>query len=109
MNSTLIVAKMDADAGDEVATLFAQFDKTEMPYRMGTKRRQLFHYKGLYFHLQDFDEAGSEGGTAIEAARSHPLFVGISAALRPHIDPYDPNWKRPSDAMATRFYTWERP
>ena len=107
MSSTLIVAKMEADSCAAVAQLFAAFDQTEMPQRMGTRRRQLFHYRGLYFHLQDFDDGHSENGEAIEEARRHPLFVGISAALRPYIDPYDPNWKRPSDAMATRFYKWD--
>jgi len=107
MNSTLIVAKMEAGSTDGVAKLFGEFDETEMPGLMGTRRRQLFHYRGLYFHLQDFDEGATEGGEAIEAARTHPLFVGISAALREFIDPYDPDWKRPADAMAERFYKWE--
>lgn len=104
MSTTLIVAKMQDESRDAVAGLFGDFDRTEMPHVMGTRRRQLFHYRGLYFHLQDFD--GEHGGEAIEEHRTHPLFVGISRALRPYIDPYDPNWKRPSDAMATRFYHW---
>lgn len=105
MSTTLIVAKMRDESCDAVAGLFGDFDRTEMPHVMGTRRRQLFHYRGLYFHLQDFD--GEHGGEAIEEHRTHPLFVGISRALRPYIDPYDPNWKRPSDAMATPFYHWE--
>jgi cyclase len=75
-----------------------------MPDLMGTRRRQLFMYKGLYFHLQDFDDAN--GGEAIEEAKTHPLFRKISTDLRPYIDPYDPNWQTPSDAMAARFYAW---
>jgi cyclase len=105
MNTTLIVAKMAPESADAVAKLFAEFDKTEMPHIMGTRRRQLFYYRGLYFHLQDFD--GEGGGEAIEQHRHHPLFVGISADLRAYIDPYDPNWKRPADAMSTRFYAWQ--
>jgi cyclase len=107
MNSTLIVAKMEPGSGDDVAKLFGEFDRTEMPGRMGTRRRQLFRYQGLYFHLQDFDADHIEGGDAIEQARTHPLFVGISADLKPFIDPYDPNWKSPADAMAERFYAWQ--
>jgi cyclase len=106
MNSTLIVAKMQQESSAGVAKLFGEFDETDMPQRMGTRSRELFHYRGLYFHLQSFDEGGTEGSEAIEQARTHPLFVGISAALRAYIDPYDPNWKRPADAMATRFYSW---
>ena len=55
MHSTLIVARMDLASSAEVGRLFAEFDQTDMPHRMGTRRRQLFAYNGLYFHLQDFD------------------------------------------------------
>ncbi|RKE19900.1 TcmI family type II polyketide cyclase [Streptomyces sp. TLI_171] len=106
MHSTLIVARMDPEASLDVATLFGDFDRTEMPHRMGTRRRQLFHYRGLYFHLQDFDT--DNGGERIEDAKSDPRFVGISQDLKPFIEAYDPKtWRSPSDAMAQRFYQWE--
>ncbi|MBV9160931.1 MAG: TcmI family type II polyketide cyclase [Pseudonocardiales bacterium] len=105
MHSTLIVARMEPRSSGEVARIFDQFDRTEMPQIMGTRRRQLFLYHGLYFHLQDFD---SDGGEAIGQARSHQLFVDVSAALKSHIAPYDPEtWRSPADAMATRFYHWD--
>jgi cyclase len=105
MHSTLIVARMDAGSGTDVAALFRDFDATEMPHRMGTRRRQLFAYRGLYFHLQDFDS--DNGGELIEAAKSDPRFVSISADLKPFIEAYDPTtWRSPADAMATRFYDW---
>lgn len=105
MHSTLIVARMQPESADDVGKLFAEFDTTEMPDVMGTRRRQLFAYKGLYFHLQDFDT--DDGGEAIEQTKSHPLFVGISDALKAHIEAYDPaTWRSPADAMATRFYHW---
>ncbi|WP_280465480.1 TcmI family type II polyketide cyclase [Nocardia brasiliensis] len=104
MHSTLIVARMDPGSHPQVADLFAEFDGTEMPHRMGTRRRQLFYYRGLYFHLQDFDSA--DGGERIEQAKTDPRFVGISADLKPFIEAYDPQWRTPSDAMATRFYNW---
>ncbi|MCC9711574.1 TcmI family type II polyketide cyclase [Streptomyces sp. MNU76] len=106
MHSTLIVARMTATSSTDVARLFAEFDRTEMPHRMGTRRRQLFSYRGLYFHLQDFDE--DNGGELIEAAKQDPRFVRISADLKPFIEAYDPaTWRSPADAMATRFYHWE--
>jgi bifunctional hydroxylase/dehydrase len=84
-----------------VARLFTRFDETEMPGLMGTRRRQLFSFHGLYFHLQDFDGNGAE---AVEKARSHPLFTKISEDLRPYIGAYDPEtWRSPADAMAHRF------
>jgi cyclase len=107
MHSTLIVARMAPSSSAAVAEIFGDFDRTEMPDLMGTRRRQLFSYQGLYFHLQDFD---SDGGQAIEQSRTHPLFVDISTTLKSHIDPYDPTtWKSPADAMAERFYDWKKP
>ncbi|MFF7331953.1 TcmI family type II polyketide cyclase [Streptomyces sp. NPDC090306] len=106
MHSTLIVARMAPEAGNEVTRLFTAFDATDMPHRMGTRRRQLFSYRGLYFHLQDFDSA--DGGERIQQARHDPLFVGISNDLKPFIEAYDPaTWRSPADATASRFYSWE--
>jgi cyclase len=103
--STLIVARMEPHDSDAVARLFGDFDRGEMPDLMGTRRRQLYRYRGLYFHLQDFDD--DHGGEAIEAAKTHPSFVRISADLKEFITAYDPEtWKSPKDAMATRFYHW---
>lgn len=106
MHSTLIVARMDLESSGEVAKLFNDFDASEMPHRMGTRRRQLFAYRGLYFHLQDFD--ADNGGELIEEAKIDPRFIKISQDLRPYIEAYDPKtWRSPKDAMATRFYNWE--
>ncbi|GGX14195.1 TcmI family type II polyketide cyclase [Streptomyces chartreusis] len=106
MHSTLIVARMDPDSSIDVAKLFAEFDAGDMPHRMGTRRRQLFSYRGLYFHLQDFD--ADNGGELIEQAKADPRFIRISDDLKPFIEAYDPaTWRSPADAMATRFYNWE--
>ncbi|MFF2703443.1 TcmI family type II polyketide cyclase [Streptomyces cyaneofuscatus] len=105
MHSTLIVARMDVESSAQVAQLFGDFDQTQMPHRMGTRRRQLFSYNGLYFHLQDFD--GDNGGELIEEAKTDPRFMRISQDLKPFIEAYDPTtWRSPADAMATRFYDW---
>jgi cyclase len=105
MHSTLIVARMEAASADDVARLFAEFDGTDMPHKMGTRRRQLFSYRGLYFHLQDFDS--EDGGERIEAAKADPRFVRISDDLKPYIAAFDPaTWRSPKDAMAERFYHW---
>ncbi|MEU0687183.1 TcmI family type II polyketide cyclase [Streptomyces uncialis] len=106
MHSNLIVARMAPGATADVARLFNAFDTTEMPHRMGTRRRQLFAFRGLYFHLQDFDT--ENGGELIEEAKTDPRFIRISEDLKPHIEAYDPaTWRTPADAMATRFYSWE--
>jgi cyclase len=107
MYSTLIVARMTPGSGESVTRLFEEFDRTDMPERMGTIRRQLFSFHGLYFHLQDFES--DDGGAAIEKAKEEPLFTAISADLRPHIAAYDPaTWRSPADAMAQRFYLWSK-
>ncbi len=106
MHSTLIVARMEPGYSSDVAALFAKFDESEMPQLMGTRRRQLFSYRGMYFHLQDFDS--DNGGELIEKAKTDPRFVAISEDLKPYIEAYDPKtWRSPADAMATRFYNWE--
>lgn len=106
MHSTLIVARIAPGANDDVAALFRDFDATEMPHLMGTRRRQLFQFGELYFHVQDFDQ--DNGGEVIQGARSDPRFVKISDDLKPFIQPYDPaTWRTPADAMAARFYLWE--
>lgn len=105
MHTELIVARMAEPSSADVARLFGDFDNTEMPELMGTRRRQLFHYQGLYFHLQDFDN--DQGAETIEAAKTLPRFIQISRDLRPYISAFDPEtWKSPRDAMATRFYHW---
>jgi cyclase len=97
---------MDPNSSADVAQLFNAFDQTDMPHRMGTRRRQLFSFHGLYFHLQDFD-AGN-GGELIEEAKTDPRFIRISGDLKPFIEAYDPaTWRSPADAMAKRFYRWE--
>lgn len=105
MHSSLIVARMELGSAPEVARLFGAFDQTEMPHRMGTRRRQLFEFCGLYFHLQDFDT--DNGAELIEEAKTDPRFVGISQELTPYIEAYDPaTWRSPADALANRFYDW---
>ncbi|MEU6844693.1 TcmI family type II polyketide cyclase [Streptomyces sp. NPDC046716] len=105
MHSTLIVARMAPASAENVAELFGAFDRTDMPGRMGTRRRQLFAYRGLYFHLQDFDE--NDGAGRIEDAKTDPRFTAISQDLKPYIEAYDPaTWRSPADAMAHRFYAW---
>ncbi|MFC8525934.1 TcmI family type II polyketide cyclase [Nocardia sp. NPDC057227] len=105
MHSTLIVARMNPDAATDVAELFRAFDESDMPHLMGTRRRQLFAFHGLYFHLQDFDS--DDGHDRIQSVRADPRFVRISTDLNPYVHAYDPEtWRSPADAMAGRFYTW---
>jgi hypothetical protein len=67
------------------------------------RHRSLFQFHGLYVHLIGFDRPPSE---SMQIAQSLPAFRSVSDALKPHIEPYDPNWRSPQDAMARRFYHW---
>jgi cyclase len=104
VDRTLIVARMKATDADCVAEVFADSDAGELPHLVGVTRRTLFHFHDLYMHLV---ETRSDGAARVEDVRSSRLFRDVSANLDPYIHPYDPGWRRPADAMATPFYTWE--
>ena len=108
MYSTLVVNRLSPARRPQVAGLFADFDTTDVPHRMGTRRRQLFAYQGVYFHMQDFETP--DGGEVIATAwkQADPRFIQICDDLDPLIEKYDPaTWRKPADAVADRFYHWE--
>ncbi|HEV8556603.1 MAG TPA: TcmI family type II polyketide cyclase [Actinophytocola sp.] len=100
---TLIVAHLKEGHEDAIAQIFAESDATELPHMIGVKRRTLFKFHDLYFHLVEADEEINEN---LYKARSHPLYDWINKSLAEHVWPYDPNWKEPKDAMAQPFYVW---
>src|SRR5262249_19112289 len=103
MHSTLIVGRLQPQYYAAVADLFAMFDTSDMPQLMGTRRRQLFGFHGLYFHLQDFDH--DRGTEAIGANKQHPSFVKFTDGLRQYIEQYQPESGRsPGASIAERFY-----
>jgi len=106
MYTTLIIAKIQKPDFATISELFGEFDRTDMPERMGTLRRQLFHFHDLYVHAQDF--ASDHGSAKVMQAREDPRFVQISQDLRPFFEPYDPSWSSPKDAMASCFYRWPK-
>jgi hypothetical protein len=103
VHQTMIIAKMSpADAGD-VAAVFGRYDATSMQHEIGVRHRSLFQFHGLYVHLIGFDRPPAE---SMQVAQSLPAFRSVSDELKPYIEPYDPNWRSPQDAMARRFYHW---
>lgn len=103
MTRTLIVARIRPGAEAEVGRIFAASDATDLPAEIGVQERSLYSLHDIYVHVVDFT-AGVE--PALERARSLPGFQQISRDLTPYISPYDPNWARPQDAVARRFYHW---
>jgi cyclase len=104
MKRTLIVAKIQPGASDDVARIFAESDATSLPHDIGVRERSLYRLNDLYIHLIDFDK---ETERAMATGQAQPGFRDISERLKPFITAYDPqNWRSPKDAMAARFYHW---
>jgi cyclase len=103
MHRTLIVARMEPGRSHEVAEVFAQSDRTELPHMVGVWSRALYSFHGLYFHLI---ESELDPAVALGDVSGHPLFVDVNTKLSRHISPYDPGWREPRDAMAREFYRW---
>jgi hypothetical protein len=107
-SSTLIVARIANGSAPLVADLFRQSDLgTPLPRELGVRRRSLFQYHDLYFHLVDFNGPADQ---AVRAGRDLPDFRHLSDALSAYVTPYDPDtWRSPADAMAQEFYRYEAP
>ncbi|UNO40782.1 TcmI family type II polyketide cyclase [Streptomyces sp. MST-110588] len=101
----LIVARLDAGHRDRVAELFARSDESELPEMLGVRRRTLFTFHDLYFHLVETDE---DLQPQLSEVRKHPLFREIDEGLAPYVKPYHPSWREPKDALAAPFYQWRR-
>lgn len=101
----LIVAKIKPGAEEEVARIFADSDRTELPQLAGVRHRSLFVLEDVYVH---YIETDADFEAAVEEIRTHPLFRQISEDLEPHITPYNPEtWRSPRDATAREFYSWD--
>ncbi|MCX4539578.1 TcmI family type II polyketide cyclase [Streptomyces sp. NBC_01565] len=106
MHQALIVARMAPGSAPDIAGLFAESDAGELPRLVGVRRRSLFQFGDVYLHLIESD---SDPAPAIAKVTGHPEFTGLSDRLSAFISPHDPEtWRSPKDAMAHRFYTWER-
>ncbi|HEY0807733.1 MAG TPA: TcmI family type II polyketide cyclase [Pseudonocardiaceae bacterium] len=103
MNRSLIIAKILPDAQDEVARVFAESDRTELPRIAGVQRRSLYRLGDLYVHLLETELPGPD---AVRNAKNHPEFAHVSDRLAPYISPYLPTWRGPEDAQARCFYDW---
>lgn len=101
----VIVARIKPGAQEQVAALFAESDRTELPGLAGVRHRSLFTLDDVYVHLVEIDGSVAE---AVADVRDHPLFRELSAKLEPYIQPYNPGtWRSPKDAMAQQFYRWD--
>ncbi|KFG02014.1 TcmI family type II polyketide cyclase [Streptomyces europaeiscabiei] len=106
MHQSLIVARMAPGAAPDIAKIFEESDRGELPHLIGVSRRSLFQFDDVYLHLV---ESERDPTPAITKLAGHPEFRGISERLSAYVTAYDPaTWRSPKDAMANRFYQWER-
>jgi cyclase len=105
MHRTLIVAKIAPGAETAVARIFAESDRTHLPEIAGVVRRSLYSLGDLYVHLLETQDAGR---AVLDEVRSDEEFVRVSERLTPFIRPYLDTWASPPDAVAHRFYHFER-
>ena len=82
MNKTLIVARMRPGTEQEIASVFAASDATELPRRIGVQSRTLFRFQDLYMHLIEAEQPLS---ATVDDAREHPLFREVSKSLIPFV------------------------
>jgi cyclase len=106
MHQALIVARMAPGSAPDIAKIFEESDRGELPHLVGVARRSLFQFGDVYLHLI---EAEHDPGPAIAKVAGHPEFKGVSERLAAYVTAYDPaTWRSPKDAMAHCFYRWER-
>jgi cyclase len=106
MHHTLIVARMAPGSAQDIAKVFAESDRGELPHLIGVSGRSLFQFGDVYLHLI---ESEKDPGPAIAKVTGHPEFRLVSEQLSAYVSAYDPEtWRSPKDAMAQRFYLWER-
>ena len=100
--SAVIVNTQRREHNAEVARLFAESDATDIPVTMGTLRRQLFLWRGVYLHIQDFTEPDPIKVISAVWTEGDPRFLQLVDDLTQLIPPYDPA----GNSLATRFYYW---
>jgi cyclase len=101
----VIVARIKPGSETEVAAIFAESDRTELPELAGVTHRSLFVLGDVYIHYVEMEE---DFERSVDAVREHPLFQQISRDLDAYITPYDPEtWRSPKDATASEFYSWD--
>ncbi|MET7934376.1 TcmI family type II polyketide cyclase [Streptomyces sp. NPDC005322] len=106
MYRSLIVARMKDGSAADIASVFEESDRGELPHLIGVTGRSLFQFHDVYLHLI---EADRPPGPEVARMAGHPEFRAISERLTAYVEAYDPEtWREPKDAMAHEFYRWER-
>src|SRR5262249_6542590 len=100
--SAVIVNTQRQEHIPEGSRLFAESDATDHPHKMGTLRRQIFLFRAIYLHIQDFADADSRKVISDAWTEADPRFLKLVDDLTKIIPPYNPE----GGSLATRFYHW---
>lgn len=80
--SAVIVNTQRQEHIPEVSRLFAESDATDIPQSMGTLRRQIYLWRGVYLHIQDFADADSIKAISAVWTDGDPRFLQLVDDLR---------------------------
>jgi hypothetical protein len=99
-----MIRRMQPQHAPEVAEIFAEHDRTDLPLEIGASRRVLFRFHDLYMHLI---EAPEDIMGRLYQARTHPIFQQTDQRLAKLLTPYSAETVDMRDSRAEIFYTWE--
>ncbi|MFG2488765.1 MULTISPECIES: TcmI family type II polyketide cyclase [Streptomyces] len=99
-DTAVTITRMDQAAIPAVTSIFREFESTGSSRPAGIRRRQLFAFKDLCIHIQDY--AGSDGAAVAQKAASDIWFGRVVRDL-PELAPEEPA----TNGHASRFYGWE--
>ncbi|WP_237277201.1 TcmI family type II polyketide cyclase, partial [Streptomyces caniscabiei] len=80
-------ARMAPGAAPDIAKIFEESDRGELPHLIGVSRRSLFQFDDVYIHLV---EAERDPTPVITKMAGHPEFRAISERLSAYVTAYDP-------------------
>ena len=103
MYRSLLIARITPGTEGEIARIFSESDRTDLPRVAGVRQRELYSLGDCYVHLLETDRPGQ---LALDDARQQVEFDRVSKRLSEYVSPYLPTWRSPRDAVATRFYDW---
>ncbi|MFI9176332.1 TcmI family type II polyketide cyclase [Streptomyces lincolnensis] len=100
----LMIRTIDPRHMDDVARIFAEHDQTtDLPRRIGVRRRELFEFHGLYLHLVESDVPFMD---RLLEARKDPQFIEVDRKLDAFLRPYRDDTPTMAESRARSFYTW---
>jgi cyclase len=103
MHRSVIIARIAPGSEPEIARIFRESDRTDLPRVAGVQRRELYSLGDCYVHLLETERPGQ---LALDDARRQEEFARVSRRLAEFVTPYLPTWQSPQDAVASQFYRW---